>query len=534
MSRNKKPVLFVAIALGALTLLPLLIWLIASLVGSGRPIQPVPAVAGSADAVQVVDYDLRQVAERAEQLLSEDLAKALREGDVSLDFVAGLRNQADKANADLRSGKLRRAEVRLLSLVSVAENQLAAIAAADQARALKDRTYAALQRLDYLRPVFEKTYREAVETYNKALLSLEAGDFLQSAADFELAAAILGDLEARSMQQIANLLESARDSLENYRLGPARQAFEAVLNLDAANTDATEGLTMVGALEGIADEVKAIRALEDAGQLEEALAGLERLAAEQPDNAFIKNQRASLEARIIKRDFSMLVESSQHAEAAGDYAAAIADLEAALKLKSDVAQQARLAELQEKYKAARLEMLLDHGFRALKDGRYEAARNLYTEAVALGPDSKEARTGLEKAASLYLASIRYSQNISGAERYIGEGRYPLAAKLFNEAMSSRPATITPVHLRKEKAIRSTLEAQSREVGVTVSSDGRTYVSIIGVMPPDRFKETELKLFPDVYKVRGSRKGYQDVELELKVDAMQGDRTIHVQCSKRIQ
>ena len=33
----------------------------------------------------------------------------------------------------------------------------------------------------------------------------------------------------------------------------------------------------------------------------------------------------------------------------------------------------------------------------------------YSEALALAPDSEEARTGLEKASSLYLANIRYSQ-----------------------------------------------------------------------------------------------------------------------------
>ena len=533
MSRSKKPVILVAIILGALIFLPVIIWMI-SKIGGDDTISPVaPAEVTSPEDVQVVDYDLSQLAQKADKLLAEDLAEALRKGDVSLDFVAGLKKEADRARNDVNGGKLRRAKERYLAVVNAAESQLAAIAAADKARALKDTTFAELQRLEYLRQAFENTYREAVETYNKALRGLEAGDFVQSVSDFELAAAILGDLEARSIQQIADLLESAQASLEKYELAPARDAFEAVLEIDSANADATKGLTMVSALEGIADEVKAIRALEDAGQLEEALAALDSLSANHPNNLFLKNQRASIEARIIERDFKALVESSVKDEEAGDFATAIAEVEAALKLKPDPVQQARLAELQEKYKAARLEILLADGFQALKDGRYEAARNLYKEAVALDPDSKEARTGLERASSLYLANIRYSQNIKGAERYIDEGRYPLAAKLFNEAMTSRPATIASAQLEKENQIRSTLEAQSKEVSVKVTSDGRTYVSIIGVLPPDRFKETDLKLFPDVYKVRGSRKGYENVELEFKVDATQGSQTINVQCTQKI-
>ncbi|MEO0510360.1 MAG: hypothetical protein AAF065_10930 [Verrucomicrobiota bacterium] len=533
MSRSKKPVIIVAIAFGAIIFLPIILLMISRIGGGGGTVSPGVIDSPPVGNAEVVDFDLSQIAEKAEKLLSEDLADALRKGDISLDFMAGLKKEADKAREDMRDGKLRRAKERYASVVDTAEGELATIAAADRARALKDATYEELQRLDFLRSAFENTYREAVENYNKALRGMESGDYVQSVADFELAGAILGDLEARSIQQIANLLEAAQISLEKYELKSARQAYEAVLDIDTANADATEGLTMISALEGIAEQVKAIRALEDAGQLEEALAALESLSAEQPNNPFIRNQRASIEARILENEFKALVDSSVQAETAGDLEKAITELEAALKLKSDPTQQARLAKLEEQYKAARLEMLLADGFQALKDGRYEAARNLYKEAVALNPESKEARTGLEKASSLYLANIRYSQNIKGAERYIKEGRYPLAAKLFNEAMTSRPATIVAAQLQKESQIRSTLEAQSKEVPVEITSDGRTYVSIIGVLPPKRLKSSDLTLFPDVYKVRGTRKGYSDVEFDLKVDATLGRQAINVQCTQKI-
>jgi len=534
MSRSKKPVIVVAIFLGALMLLPLLIWMISKMGGSGGSS---PTDQGSAGGTSVerpiADFDLSQLADKANKLLEKDIAEAVQKGDISLDFVAELKKEADKGASDVRSGKLERAREHYLSVVTAAENKLAAIAAADKARALKDSTYAELQRLEYLRDSFGNTYREAVESYNQALRSMESGAFLRSVDEFELAGAILGDLEARSIQQIGSLLEAADDALQKYELAPAREAYQAVLEIDADNSAAKEGLGMVTALEGIADAVKAVRSLEGEGRLEEALAGLERLAAEHPNNPFIQNQLGSLQKRILQRDFNKLIESSLTAEAAGDLAAAIADIEAALELKTDTAQQERLAKLQEKYKAARLEILLEDGFQALKDGRYEAARNLYKEAVALDPNSKEARTGLEKASSLYLANIRYSQNVASAERYIEEGRYPLAARLFNQAMTSRPAKLAPAQVKKEEKIRDILETQSKEVPVTVKSDGRTFVSIIGVLPPDRFKETDLKLYPDVYKIRGTRKGYKDVEKEFKVDATKGSQTVSVECNEKI-
>ena len=122
---------------------------------------------------------------------------------------------------------------------------------------------------------------------------------------------------------------------------------------------------------------------------------------------------------------------------------------------------------------------------------------------------------------------------SKAERRIAEGRYPLAAKLFNEALLSRPAKLSPEALEKEEAIRSQLEAQSRKVIVNVTSDKRTHVSIIGVLPPERFKTMDLNLFPDVYKVRGRRQGYRPLEIDLKVDALKSGQKIHIQCTERI-
>jgi len=524
----------VAVLLGALILLPIFIWILSKLGASGEAPGAVPgSVSDVPPEAQYVDYDLSQLAEKVDQLLNEDIAESLRKGDVSLDFVADLSRKSERAGSDMRNGKSQRAKEGFLEIMALAESRLAAAAAADKARALKDSAYVELQRLDYLRGPFQNTYQEAVESYNKALRSLEAGDYLSAVDDFELTGAILGEIEARSIQQVATLLEAGEAALQKYELTKAREAFRAVLEVDKANSAATKGLSMVSAFEGIAEEVKAIRSLEEAGELKAALAKLESLAAVHPKNPFLKEQGRLLQKRILQGDFDALVASSIAAEKADNLSIAIADLESALKLMPDPAQEARLVKLQEKYKAVRLEELLVDGFQALKSARYEAARNIYKEAVALDPNSKEARTGLERASSLYLANIRYSQNIGSAQRYIKEGRYPLAAKLYNQAMSSRPETISAGKLKTENEIRSLLEAQSEEVSLVVESDGRTYVSIIGVLPPDRFKEMNLSLFPDVYIIRGTRKGYKPVEMELKVDATQLGKTITVECTEKI-
>ncbi len=533
MTQNKKPVLIVALFLAALIVVPLLILLItrigtfvSSEIGSG-------SITVNQKETSIADFDLRQLAEKADNLIEQDLAKALREGDVSLDFMSDLKRNAKKGRDAMVQGKLDRATKYFALVVQAAESQLAVLALVEKVRDLNDNTYSELQRLDYLKSSFENTYREAVETYNSALGKLKTAEYQSAADDFEMAGAILGNMEARAIEQIAGLLEAATTALEAYNLAGSRTAFESVLDLDGANAAATDGLIMVTALEGISEEVKVIRALEASGDLEGALAEYERLSAENQQNSFISNQRTSLEARILERDFQALVAASVQAEQAGNLGAAVVSLEAALQIKSTPEQQARLVELKEKYKAARLEILFADGFDALKSGRYEVARNFYKEAVSLAPDSKEARAGLEKASNLYLANIRYSQSLAAATKQVEDGRFPIAAKLFNEAMAIRPSTVGSSQQIEEARIRAVLAAQLNEVSVTIESDKRTYVSIIGVLPPDRFRVEKLKLFPDVYKVRGIRSGYESIEIDLKVDATKPNPTITVACTKKL-
>jgi tetratricopeptide (TPR) repeat protein len=532
MTHNKKPVIIVAIVLSTLIVLPVIIWMLSK--------SSEPALAGSANSAHskanngaVVDFDLRQLADKVEKMLSVDLANALRKGDVSLDFIANLNREAEKGRSSLAGGKLDKAEKYYLNVLSAAETQLSALELAEKARALNDSTYAELKRLEYLQAGFENTYREAVETYNQALRSLNAFSFDESVNGFEMTGAILGDLEGRAIQQIGGILESANKALEEYDLTTARAAYEEVLRMDPDNGNASDGLIMVRALEGISEEVKAIRAFEAEGELQQALQQLDALLAQNPNNPFLRNQRQSIEARILDRDYKAFLAVADSAQAAGELDAAIAALESASALRPGAELSERLQQMKAEQKTARLETLLSTGYEALKIGRYDEARKLYKDAVDLAPDSKEARTGLEKASSLYLANIRYSQNVSTAAKYLKEGRYPLAAKFFNSAMSSRPSNVPVTQIKEETRIRNELKLQGEEVPIMVESDKRTYVSLIGVFAPDRFDDKDLKLFPDVYKLKGTRKGYMDVEIELKVDARQKNQTVEVICTEKL-
>ena len=107
MSAQKKPVYYVAFALIALILLPLLIWLISLLLRSGKGADFVTPANGGAETTSVapVGFEQLQIADRAQTLLDGPIAEAAQAGRLSLQAVLELRRFEDKAASARASGK---------------------------------------------------------------------------------------------------------------------------------------------------------------------------------------------------------------------------------------------------------------------------------------------------------------------------------------------------------------------------------------------------------------------------------------------
>ena len=481
----------------------------------------------------VIDFELRQLAEKAEQLVNKDMATATRQGDVPVNFMSKLREDLRKADKKLSDGKVDAAKSGYTDIVSTAEAKLKKLEFADAARELKDSTYAELGNHEYLKRAFENTYNEAVDIYDQGLRDLEAGDFEESIDRFKTTDKILKELKTQSIEQVKAQLVAAEIALVELEPTAARVAFERVLEIEPSNPLAKEGIAKVDALEALEGAMKSVKSLRSFGEDEAALAEINTLIEKNPGNSLLLDEKAEIEADIAEEKRDAVLERAAAAEAEGDLTAAIAELEEANKIRFDNETVKRLDQLKAKEKERRLEVLLETGYNALKAGNYEAAKKAYEAAIALDPKSEEAKTGLKKTSSLYLANIRYNQSIESAANYLSKGRLPLATQLFNEAIKSRPSNLTFKQKDEESRIRDALEAQKAPVTVTIASDNKTYVSLIGVFSPERFKEKELTLYPDVYKITGTRSNYLPVEVEVKVNNNMAPGAIEVICTDKL-
>lgn len=528
MKNSKKPALIVATILLVLILSPLVfLMLLEKSDDSGETTK------NSERESVVVDFELRQLAEKAKQLVDDDLADALRQGDVSIDFMSELRANLEKADKKLSDGYVEEARSDFMGVVSMAEVRLKTLEFARSARELRDSIYAELGNHEYLKAAFEHTYNEAVDKYNQGLQELKAGDFEQSITYFEATEKIIKELKTQSVEQIKAQLEAAETALTKLDPVPARAAFERVLEIEPSNLAAKEGLANVEALEAFESAMKSIQSLRSFGENEAALAQINTLIEKNPGNPLLLEEKNDIEAAIIGEKRKAVIERADAAEVEGDLIAAIAALEEANQIRSADETTERLKQLKVKEKEKRLEVFLETGYNALRAGNFKAAKKAYEDAIALDPKSEEAQAGLKKTSSLYLANIRYDKSIESAADYLKEGRIPLATKFFNEALESRPSHLTFKQKDEESRIRDALEALKAPVSISIISDRKTYVSLIGVFPPERFTEKELKLYPDIYTFKGTRKNHMPVEVEIKVNNNMLPGGIEVICTDKL-
>jgi tetratricopeptide (TPR) repeat protein len=523
MKSSKAPVIIIAIVLLALIAIPLVIFFTPT--GNGGR-NAVPVMPNSSGTIHIpVENELKSLLNIAEDLVENRMREAVRTGQFGLDRYQRYRNDLDRASDLLQRGRIGPARERLQRLLSDGEKEIAAIEMREKALSTLQSIAMRLQQNQHLKVHFQNSFKEIQDLLSEGQTALQRFDYTGAHENFDAAYKLLDVLEEAALIQAEVWIEAAQNAIDNGELRPAREAFEKVLSYLPDHREATMGLAEVVALEGVEEEIQTISQLEQEGDLDAALAKIAEVIASMPENPLLKMRKKALQDAIRERDYTKAMEAAQVAAQAGDLDGQIVALERALNLKADEFTLQQLREAVAHRDRARLEDLLANAFSALRSADYVNARDLYRQALTLNPQSNEASEGLERSARLLIAEIEFRENLASARRLADQGRFPMSASFFNRAMKTRPANLPETE--DERSLRSTLERQSQQVALTLRSDNQTFVSIVGVFPPERFRSKDLMLYPDVYRIRGTRKGQPDVEIEIRVNVENGPISLTV-------
>lgn len=343
---------------------------------------------------------------------------------------------------------------------------------------------------------------------------------------------LLGVVESRASQTLANQLAAGERALAAGQAEVARQAFESARRIDPDNARAREGLQRVRNLGGVlpllADAENAetekdwSRAVQDYSQAlsldpgnARARAGLNRANAALGEDTYAKAVGAGFAALGVGRleEARAAFEKARGIRPNGEEARnGLSQVNAALRARGFAGARQRAVALE-------------------AEERWAEAVKAYDEALKIDPSLVFAQQGRARAQARADLAERLQSLIDRPERLASESVRAEAQELLRRASEQQPSG--PVLRSQIARLEILLPTYDMPVRLELVSDNATQVQIQRVGTFGTFSRREITLKPGKYTVVGTRPGFRDVRRDVTIAPGSEVQTISVSCVEPI-
>ena len=356
--------------------------------------------------------------------------------------------------------------------------------------------------------------------------------FVDAAASYTQALQTLEQLYGGRDARLVAALAAGEQALASNAIDSATEQFNRVLVIEPGHPAAMQGLARTTVR---AEVLQAMRAGEQAersealpaalaayqqavsldGQYEPAVDAFRRVSERQGELAFrhaMTRALTALDAGQLNAAETALTEA---AELQPD-AVAVADARQRL---TQVRQQARLNRLRRDATAQ------------VASENWQAAANLYAQALSVDSSAGFATQGLARANERVKLHQQFDHYLDKPDRIFSPDPLANAQQLLSAA--SAAPTGEPHLANKIAALQKLVSQASTPVAVRLRSDGETEVAIYHVGKLGRFADHQLELLPGSYTVVGSRNGYRDVRKVLSIAPGSTVVSLLIRCKEQI-
>ena len=404
-------------------------------------------------------------------------------------------------------------------------------AAAEKARAGFDEAFAALDAhaaASWATDVFAAARVEG----GQAAQSFAVGDFPAAQQAWESAGAKLAGLEKQRPGALKKALDRGKRALAQGKTTEARAAFESALAIEPGHATARAGIERAARLDQAFVLVDAAVEQERAGRLAEAEQGFRKalvLDAAAPGAA---DGLARLAARKSDDAFAAVMSRGLADLAAGRTGPARAAFQQALALRPD-SREARdaLASLDQGQRVSALQLLEARAASAESDERWDEALVAWREAAGLEPGLASAREGIARSTARAELQQRIDALMQHQERlWDPAGRGEARAVLAMAAEAGNPRQHLAASARDLERLAAAAE---KPVRLRLESDGLTSIAIYRIGQYGTFSQREVELLPGRYTVVGTRTGFRDVRREVVLMPDSAPSAVVVKCEETI-
>ena len=437
----------------------------------------------------------------------------------------------DEGNRQLASTAYRGALAKFEEVRELVEEMRKAITEKEKAKKVYDEFLAVVEKDEGMRIHAPYEYEKAVAYGNDGTGRFENGEFMASIFDFKQAMTELKAVEIAAELFIAEREIEGKIAFSKGEKAISKQIFSEILALQPDNELAKRNLERAPNIDILVSLLKKAKRQENDGDLEGALTTYKKAFEIDTRSARAQQGVTRVNRNIEKNNFDNFVLAAKAAEEKEDWDAAIATLEEATEMFPDKEKFSEdLVRVREVARLAKMEDARSRALASENDYEWIAARDAFIEVLELDRGNKEATDGLLRTGNLIRVLLRYNQLLEQAQELANQGEFQKSIRVFNEGMSIKPS-----YLPLEEAssnLQKMLREQSKPVPVHFVSDGKTWVSIAGFEMLGRFEQKTARIYPGNYKVRGRRKGYRDILLEIRVRSGRDFGLIKVICFQR--
>lgn len=377
-----------------------------------------------------------------------------------------------------------------------------------------------------------REYEEAFALASEGRFFLENGSYFEAKERFKEATGKLDEIGRKLDAYVERQLIEGQTALAAGNPREAQTIFNSVLEIDGDNEAAKNGLKRAETLDQVFPMVQEAKELEEAGEWIQAN-DLYATAFELDPRSARAQQGMHRTARLVKDlAFNASLVDAQRAAEASNWYLAIEAYEKALEVYPENEEvQALLEDARELEYETRLQNALDKARDFERAREWELARDSFLEVLDIDPENPTAEAGLLRTGKMIRVLLRYEKLLELSQLEARNGEFQSSIRYFNEAMGIKPdyMGLTSDAVR----LKNFLDQQSRPVSVTLTSDGRTWVSVAGYELLGKIKEKTIRILPGKYRIVGRRKGYEDVQIQLQVVAGQDLPPISVVASKKV-
>ena len=367
-------------------------------------------------------------------------------------------------------------------------------------------------------------FEEAMKSYQSAVISMDSL--------FDL----LPELVSRKIADANLAIQQGKSAL-------ATTLFEKVLELDAANIIAAEGLQRAGKLDKVLDLINTANLSEaefDQSKRIEALleaqAKLEEAKTLDDKFAVIDESLARVSNKIVDRKFGLAMSKAYQALFSNKYNIARASFAEALKIKPGDgsamrAQQQALASNSN----ASLRSLLANAASYEQSEQWSSASNSYAAALQRDPNQISAKMGSLRSGIREKLDTQLNDLLADPLTFGRVDRKAIATGVLTDA---KAISNQGVKLQDQiRRLESSLALSDTPIKISLSSNQFTLVSLqkIGskTVQLGQFSKKNLSLKPGRYVVKGERLGYQDVRTEIELYPATERTSFIVSCDKKV-